>query len=196
MVDLNKRIQNFEIVLYDKSDYYRDIRVLQIVLSKDFYQCKYYYICHDRDFDNNGELIAKHYHLLVCLKNPVKIKNILGAFDFIPLEKYEEFTNNITFIKNKVAFIRYLIHIDNSEKTLYNIKEIITNDLNIDSYFQNQLENYNCLKMISNTINNTNIKSIYELIEIFNTNSIILDFICSHAYLINILIKDRKESDL
>lgn len=76
-------------------------------------------ITHDKDIDDNGELVEAHTHLLIDYETPRKIStvsNLLGVAD-----------NFIEVVKNKKGFLRYLTHLDEPDKYKYDISQVITN---------------------------------------------------------------------
>ena len=82
-------------------------------------------ITHDKDIDDNGELVEAHTHLLIDYETPRKIttvSNLLGVAD-----------NFIEVVKNKKGFLRYLTHLDEVDKYKYSASEVITNsDISYD----------------------------------------------------------------
>lgn len=76
-------------------------------------------ITHDKDIDDNGELVEAHTHLLIDYETPRKIttvSNLLGVAE-----------NFIEVVKNKKGFLRYLTHMDEVDKYKYPSSEVITN---------------------------------------------------------------------
>lgn len=109
----NQRFRAFMIVLYP--DDVTHSSVLDCVIST---IDDYAYILHDKDFNENGELIKQHYHVLIRLKDACTISalsNRLGV-----AENYIEPTKN-----NYINGLRYLIHKDNKEKYQYEIDNVI-----------------------------------------------------------------------
>lgn len=83
-------------------------------------------ITHDKDNDENGQIIEKHTHILIEYETPRKITTMANLFEV------EE--NFIEVVKSKKAVLRYLTHLDDSDKFQYDSKEIITNsDVDYDS---------------------------------------------------------------
>lgn len=82
-------------------------------------------ITHDKDIDDNGELVEAHTHLLIDYETPRKIttvSNLLGVAE-----------NFIEVVKNKKGFLRYLTHMDEVDKYKYSSSEVITNsDISYD----------------------------------------------------------------
>ena len=78
------------------------------------------YILHDKTIDKKS-----HYHLYVKL---FKKKTFGGVFNIInKIQPNSTNFNLIENIDNTISFIRYLTHIDESEKEKYSVDEIISN---------------------------------------------------------------------
>lgn len=92
-------------------------------LCKDGYL--FAFILHDKDFDDNGVLKRKHLHLV--LECPTRrrvsyyIKHLALMFGVDRSQVSVEVSNNFDWD------IQYLIHKNNSDKTLYDVTEIKTN---------------------------------------------------------------------
>ena len=80
-----------------------------------------YVVNHDKDQNDQGELVEAHTHILLIYSTPRKISTIANAFG---LE-----TNFIEVVRNKVAMLRYLTHLDQPNKVAYDPKEVKTNSL-------------------------------------------------------------------
>jgi len=79
-----------------------------------------YAITHDKDSDaNTGELVESHTHYLIEYDTPRKITTIANLF--------EVESNFVEVVKSKKAMLRYLTHMDDSEKYQYSADEVITN---------------------------------------------------------------------
>lgn len=124
---------------------------LQCKLNRlNYYWEKYYYIKHDKDVYTEhdadkwnlehgtdepfpheiGEVKKPHYHCIgVC--SPALLGRAAIKFD-LPSHRVQK-------VDKKKSAIRYLIHLDNPEKHQYLPEEIVTNDLDVESYLkQNQ----------------------------------------------------------
>ena len=78
-----------------------------------------YLINHDKDFNEQGELVETHTHIYLEYANPRKITtvaNLLGVE-----------TNFIEVIRNKKGYLRYLTHMDEEDKHRYQADEVYTN---------------------------------------------------------------------
>ena len=76
-------------------------------------------INHDKDFDKNGELLETHTHIYLEYTNPRKISTVANL---LQVE-----TNFIEVIRNKKGYLRYLTHMDEKEKHVYDASEVYTN---------------------------------------------------------------------
>lgn len=76
-------------------------------------------INHDKDLDNNGEPLEKHTHLYLEYSTPRKITTVAN------LLKVE--SNFIEIVRNKKGYLRYLTHMDETDKHKYNSSEVFGN---------------------------------------------------------------------
>ena len=111
--DLNKRSRLFTLVLYPDSTSYDFEEVMRNIKS---YK-KWAYAMHDKDIKEDSQEIKKiHYHIVIKTDNATTISALskkLGITD-----------NYIEKVRNERSMIRYLIHLDDSDKYHYN-KDII-----------------------------------------------------------------------
>jgi hypothetical protein len=78
-----------------------------------------YVVNHNLDKNEQGELVEEHTHILLIYSTPRKISTIANAFG---LE-----TNFIEVVRNKVAMLRYLTHLDQPDKATYEATLVKTN---------------------------------------------------------------------
>jgi hypothetical protein len=84
----------------------------------------YYWIKHDSDFYEGGEIKKEHIHLLFTFNSSRDLSTVQNYFtDFKELKE-----NSYEKINNIHGAKRYLIHADNPEKYQYQIIEVETND--------------------------------------------------------------------
>lgn len=76
-------------------------------------------INHDKDSDENGEIIEAHTHVYIDYPTPRKITTISNLLGVEP--------NFVEMVKNKKGFLRYLTHKDEENKYKYNDDEVYTN---------------------------------------------------------------------
>lgn len=188
-LDLKQRINCFTMELYDNSETLEFNNIIDIVKSTQFYSCKWYYVLHDKDIDQNGCITKAHYHLLVKLDNAISIENILKSL-INERGTPKAIQNDFSIVKSFKGCVRYLIHYDNKEKYQYNLNDIISNDRNISYYFNDNtiVENF---QLIVDIIKNNNIHCMRELIYycVENNNINAMQYIQDNAYLVNCLFR-------
>lgn len=95
-------------------------------------QCHFYaYIYHDKDKDDNGNLIKKHLHF-VARSNPKAFSTwskLLGIPENMICECYRQ-----------RSAVRYLIHLDDKEKAQYDVDNIRSN---MPGYVANCMKDFN-----------------------------------------------------
>lgn len=143
--------KEFSIILYDEPT-----RSFLLNLGVEYYA----YIKHDKDYNENGEIKKSHYHLYVKL---YKKKTIGGVFNIV-CRHFNINANLIEPIDNTFRFIRYLSHIDEEDKHIYNLDEITCNfDLSI--YYNLKERNDNFVLEIISKIDRGEIKNFKELVK-------------------------------
>jgi hypothetical protein len=78
-----------------------------------------YLINHDKDFNEQGEIAETHTHIYLEYTNPRKITTVANLL--------EVETNFIEVIRNKKGYLRYLTHMDEQDKYIYDASEVYTN---------------------------------------------------------------------
>lgn len=81
-------------------------------------------INHDKDTNENGELIEEHTHILIEYKTPRKISTVANLLECE--------TNFVEVVKNKTAVLRYLTHMDDVDKYQYDHENVYHNT--VESY--------------------------------------------------------------
>lgn len=81
--------------------------------------CVVHAITHNKDTDENGEVLEAHTHFLVEYETPRKLQTVANLFGVEP--------NFIEVVKSKKAMVRYLTHIDDPDKYHYEPELVITN---------------------------------------------------------------------
>lgn len=76
-------------------------------------------INHDKDINENGELLEPHTHIYLEYSNPRKISTVANLL--------EVEANFIEIVRNKKGYLRYLTHLDEKEKHIYEAEEVYTN---------------------------------------------------------------------
>lgn len=132
MANLSSQTNNYSMVINLPKD--NSIKLMELINKLDTFCMnntkEYFFIVHDKDINENGELKTVHIHLLFSSKKCrllTMIKrvavNIFGKDDF----------KTITLISCDIwrehdLGIQYLIHKNDKEKYQYDIKEVFTND--------------------------------------------------------------------
>ena len=81
---------------------------------------KIYMINHDRDINEDGTIKENHTHFLIDYQTPRKISTVANLLGTEP--------NFLQVCKSKKASLRYLLHLDDSDKAQYKPEEVIHND--------------------------------------------------------------------
>lgn len=76
-------------------------------------------INHDKDYNENGEVVEPHTHVYIDYATPRKITTVANLLEVEP--------NFIELVKNKKGFLRYLTHKDEEDKYKYSDDEVYTN---------------------------------------------------------------------
>lgn len=108
-----KQGRTFQGVVYPDSESYDCEQVL--ALLPDVF-VEFAYILHDKDVTEEGELKKAHYHWLGTRSSPVAINTIakqLGVSD-----------NAVEFCRSYRAFLRYMIHADDTSKHQYSPDDV------------------------------------------------------------------------
>lgn len=117
-------IRNIEIISYDLDE------LFEIINKCDRRGDVYYYIYHDKDITDTGELKKPHYHVQLYSDEEKRISTWASIYNVTD--------NRIEKIKNKISAIRYLTHCDNNEKYQYQIENIGTNG-DLMKYFKSTI---------------------------------------------------------
>lgn len=99
--------------------------------------CQHFYgVLHDKDIDEQGELKRPHYHFVCVFERPIGKKKVLNLMAYL---------NDIDIVRVSVREtlclikeMRYLCHLDNPDKYIYNVEDIITDDLERYKYSINR----------------------------------------------------------
>lgn len=78
-----------------------------------------YIINHDKDTNEQGDLVETHTHIYLEYANPRKITTVANL---LQVE-----TNFIEVVRNKKGYLRYLTHLDEKDKHIYEASEVYTN---------------------------------------------------------------------
>lgn len=121
----------------------------------------YAYILHNLDIDSDGQFKKEHYHVYLKLSTATTKKQL--SKDFCISETL------IETALNPNGIIRYLLHLDNKDKTQYKKENIVSYGLDIDrmlsmSAFGSQRETDILLEIITWINKGMNNKEVLELV--------------------------------
>lgn len=131
MLGADARRRKFDIVISDLDRCTVSIADFLDSLCK--YGFIYYSIVHDKDIDNQGALIRRHFHIVLVSSKVLRVKQLINILS----ESFGTNTENIQVqeVISLCGSIQYLIHSNNKEKYQYSSNEIITNDSdNLEGY--------------------------------------------------------------
>lgn len=119
--------------------------------------CLHYYgILHSNDKKDDGTLKREHYHFILIFDKPIGKKRVIQLISFL---------NDIDVVRVSVRptlcmikEMRYLLHLDNPNKYMYEINSIITDDLERYKYSINR-KTYFSEKTLLNMCENATSKS-------------------------------------
>lgn len=78
-----------------------------------------YVITHDRDINEDGELVEAHTHFYIEYDTPRKVSTVANLLNVD--------ANFVEIVKNKKGMLRYLTHKDQATKAKYDDDEVYTN---------------------------------------------------------------------
>ena len=81
---------------------------------------KIYMINHDKDLNEDGTIKENHTHFVIDYQTPRKRSTVANLLGTEP--------NFLQVCKSKKASLRYLLHLDDSDKAQYKAEEVIHND--------------------------------------------------------------------
>ena len=130
-MSLDTQTKKFSLVINFPKDTRKECEVLAKVKAFSMKMEEYYYIVHDKDYDEFGTLKTKHIHWLFRIKEKQKrLKTVLNEVNN-ELFNGSDQTRSLISIeswKNYEATIQYLVHKNNPEKYQYKVEEVHTND--------------------------------------------------------------------
>lgn len=185
MIDYNVRKRSFMIILYnDTEENKRKLdKCIELCIFSGF---KYAFIIHDKDINDDKSIKKEHIHLLITLPN-AKTRTALSKM--INIDE-----NYIQPVTDKSTMIRYLIHLDNPEKTPYNREKIFTNMQNIVNtaieFGNNETEEVFQASILIDFINSDDCKSFKELMK-FAIDNNVYSTLRRGATLYTILLKEK-----
>lgn len=112
-------------IAYDES-MSKPINELMEQLSAKYTDIRYWYIKHDRDIYDSGELKKTHYHIALDINFMNKSHTIYEKQKIATM--FGRNVESIEKVNNPTGLLRYLTHKDNNDKEPYLISEVVTND--------------------------------------------------------------------
>lgn len=85
-------------------------------------------VAHDKDHNEQGELIRTHYHMVIVLRTPKANKTVIND-----IAKFLLINKNCISCKVVTSFVKcvqYLIHYNDKDKYQYTVEDIDTSDRN------------------------------------------------------------------
>lgn len=114
----NQRARNFACITYHTEDVIKSVLELYAGAIN-----HYVYICHDKDYKDDGTLKEKHYHVILSFYNARTVSAVRKLFP----------SNQNTLaqiVHDKTAMFAYLTHEDEPEKVQYDKSLVVCDDMN------------------------------------------------------------------
>src|SRR5690554_5791510 len=92
---------------------------IQEFLNRTNGDIKVFIINHDKDINKEGEPVEPHTHIYLEYTNPRKVTTVANLL--------EVESNFIEVVRNKKGYLRYLTHMDETDKHVYDVDEVYTN---------------------------------------------------------------------
>lgn len=178
---LNKH-RVFNLLIYPDSEAYDCNEIISKAVQE---FSEYAYILHDADYEENGEKKKDHIHFVGRLENPRSANSLSKAIGLA--NNYFEVASSW-----KIA-IRYLLHLDNNEKTAYTADKISTNS-DISRYLQNAEDELTQAEELLNYITENKVVSFSSLMK-YAIRSGMYSVLRRNSYLWCKLIEENREND-
>lgn len=126
---MNTRSKWFMVVI-EKNDQLNNIEFTKEMI-KDY--CSqdailyYSFILHNLDYDSNGKIKTPHYHIVIRTYNDYSCKTIIK--DVATFFKCNREVISCRVCKDVCASNRYLLHLDDHDKTEYHIDDLVSSSL-------------------------------------------------------------------
>ena len=106
--------RTYMLIIYEDDKNYFDY--LNFILDKSF-KCNFHYlgITHDKDVDDEGNLIKSHEHIVLYFPNPRSLSSISKETG-IPSNYFEIY-------KDKKTALTYLVHLNHGDKYQYDVND-------------------------------------------------------------------------
>ena len=100
----------------------------------------YAYILHNADFDDDNKPKKEHFHVFLKFENPRFFSSIANQFGIA--------SNLVESCRSPRASIRYMLHLDDPDKTIYYQSDIHSKNVPLDKYLKDNNENVDVLLLI------------------------------------------------
>lgn len=141
---------------------------------------------HDSDIDEFGKLKKPHYHIIVMHKSEI---TLAGA------KRWGEIRGLVMCEKcGKKALARYLCHLDNKDKHLYDIEDVIAINCNYIEIIGSSVDKYGMYRELIEFINQMGLMFYCDLMDYCkDNNDEWFRFLCSGGtYTIEKYLKDKR----
>lgn len=178
MAEKKDQWRNFSFVVYSKEE-------AESIALKPWYRG--YYICHNMDCDENGEIKKEHWHMLMLGKTERTIEKIASVVK----EVAPSSNGYVMPVRNREAAERYLIHLDDEDKHQYKAEEVVTvGKLTEYSKAITRKDDDEILAEILEK-SSVGVKGMLSM-AISNQDIDMIKYITRHAYLVKVIVDETK----
>lgn len=125
MINANSQRTQFDVVISDSERCKRGLTRICDELSRNGFT--YYAIAHDMDTDNNGVLKRCHYHIVLTTLKRLRVKQLIKLLTEICLTN--DTNIQVQEVVSLVASVQYLVHLNDLNKFQYDVKCVMTNNV-------------------------------------------------------------------
>lgn len=118
------------VINYPNNNLNYDLDKLVIDVFKDF---EYFYIIHDKDIDENGNLKTRHMHLILLSENRISTDLLINMLCMTSKGIINDNLISDKYVGNLAKAMQYLTHKNDRSKTLYSTDEVVSN--NYDKFY-------------------------------------------------------------
>lgn len=189
-----KKGRYFGLLLYPDSDSYDCDAILYDCMGY-FNECSY--ILHDSDFDGNGEVKKPHYHVVCKKSSSVNLSTIVNRYS-----KMGVLGNFVYIITSYKQQLRYLIHLDDSEKFQYSVDNIKSNVIDLNKYFNQLPEGLLVLDMVDARLRGASYREVIQsavrngCYDVFRKNLGVIQLVAQEEFRKGLAEVDFREIDI
>lgn len=155
-----------------------------------------FFVCspiHDKDVSSTGELVKPHWHVLLCFTSNKTYEQALEVSELVNGAKPER-------AKSTGGSIRYMIHIDSSDKYQYKKSDIeVYGNIDIEQYFRiSSGERYDLIREMLQFIDDNELKEFKYLMDYAMRNRFDdwFPLLCDNsAYVVQQYLKSNRHKD-